>query len=142
MRVAVAIAALVLLSSMASWTRAVSNGDAGALSWLHHPEETAGTQVVVPLADVIEVQTDRYVIAKGMVRIEVIGDPTGIRRGQTWTVAGRWEPSGSRLHEVWREGHPLRRWKKGLGLLGLLGTALLVPVALRRGTGGLEVRDA
>jgi hypothetical protein len=129
-----ALAALVLL--MGWWALASGRGDIGYASLRAPPD---GLQRTLSLFMVHELRPpDRYVLARGALRVTVRGDPRELQLGEEWTVGGTFEQG--ELVEAWRAPAPGRPAKKALGFLGLFLAGAVGAAGVRVGPGGLVLR--
>ncbi|MCB9675376.1 MAG: hypothetical protein H6737_09685 [Alphaproteobacteria bacterium] len=128
---------VLLVADMAAWSYAFSTGEIEAGRLLLYPDRMEGQPLVLSLVRVESVAEDRYVVRSGKQHLEVLGDPTGLRRGDEIYVGGVFHADGPRVEERWRELAPERGNKKLLGVLGLLAAAAVLPFALRVRADGL-----
>jgi hypothetical protein len=86
----------------------------------------------LPLMDVVAVdETQGGAVQQGSLHFNILGDMSGFEPGETVSVYGSFDSTGTSFTAMQWEEHPKRRLKKQLGILGLLFTACLVVVCFR-----------
>ncbi|MFK7930373.1 MAG: hypothetical protein AB8H79_19450 [Myxococcota bacterium] len=126
--------------------------DAGIWTWhtltrpgtervcLTRPGICAGQEGALPLQVVYEITgPNAYVVGRPHGRIAVRGSTAGLSVGQEVSLGGQFTEEG--LRADWVETHPLRPWKRRLGLAGLLALlgVLLLTFTLRKTESGWRV---
>ena len=128
----IAVATVLLLAVMASYTRYAMEAQAGWRWCMEDPRARDGSALVFPLWTVTGVDGPaRYRISKNVKDIPVDGDARGLRVGDTVSVVARFDATRTVAVETSREVHVLRRWKERLGVLGFVLVMLAAPYAFR-----------
>jgi hypothetical protein len=92
------------------------------------PVARDGAALVFPLWTVTGLDgPQRYRISKQVRDVPVVGSTAGLARGDTVSLTARFDGTGRVAREERREVHRLRRWKEGLGVLGVLAGLLAAP---------------
>ncbi|NOY26131.1 MAG: hypothetical protein GXP62_09695 [Oligoflexia bacterium] len=114
----------------------------GIRACLADPIGHDGTRVVFPVWFVAGVDgPDRYRVSRVIKDVVVVGDSTGLARGQEITLVGHFRGRDSVVIEDHHHVHTLRPYKKGLSLVGLLLAVFLAPRVLRWRDGSFHLRD-
>jgi hypothetical protein len=91
-----------------------------------------GQRLVFPTWDVTGIDAPgRFRISKVIQDVPIRGDTSGMRLGDTISIAGTYDAASREVVETDRERHPLRRWKERLGVAGFLVAVLAAPLAFR-----------
>lgn len=91
-----------------------------------------GQRLVFPVWDVTAIDgPQRFRISKVIRDVPIRGDATGLRVGDTISLAGTYDAASREVIETDRERHPLRRWKERLGVIGVVLAVLAAPFAFR-----------
>ena len=93
------------------------------------PARYDGRSLAFPLYEVTAVRSDGYDIAKVIPRVSVVGPTEGLEVGDVVSVAGTFRGSDASVVETLRIAHPYRRWKQGLGVLGVVLAFAYLPSA-------------
>ena len=109
------LAAAVLVALALSWVQLARSGEVRErLGWLQGEEAQLSYYEVVEVRD-----PETYVVAKGSNARVVRGPTEGLEGGETLTIRARWSPEEEWFVERWRQPHPWRYYKMGLGIVGL-----------------------
>jgi hypothetical protein len=123
----IAVALLMLMGLGAHYTRFALNFPEGYRAAVRSPETNDGANMLFPLWEVTHIRdASVYEISKTVSGVPVYGDASGLRIGDTVTVKGYFRASDGAVVERERIGHPHRKAKALLSLVGLLvvvGTA-------------------
>lgn len=132
---------LVIVGLGVAYTSMAVDLPDGIRACLADPASHDGVELVFPVYFVEGVDgPHRYRISRVVKDIVVEGDSTGLERGATVTVVGRFRAADSVVVELRRQLHPLRPWKKRLSLLALALAGLLAPRVFRWRDGALRIR--
>lgn len=105
---------------------------------LEDPERASGRQLTMALWTVTAIDGPaRYEVSRTIRDVPVVGPTEGLSVGQTISVVGVFSADGPVVVERYRRDHPWRRGKVLLGLLGVLGSLVGLPLAFRWKAGRL-----
>lgn len=127
------LAGLALVAVLAIWTRAQLSGAVGTLALRDDPRGQDGKPVVLSLVTVdARLGDDRFRVLRGAQAIDVVGDAAAWRVGDELTVGGRFSAAHQAVVAEWVAPAPDRPAKKRLGLWGLAGWCVALPVTFQR----------
>lgn len=126
-------ASVVVLLALGAYYASVAMSLESGYRWcMVDPTGRDGSVVVFPLWTVTRiVGPERYEISKLVKDVPVIGDSGPLHIGDTISVAGTFSAADLAVHEGEREIHTLRKYKEGLGVIGLVAVVLAAPFAFR-----------
>ena len=127
------LASLAILLALGGYYARVAMTLESGYRWcMEDPVGRDGSNVVFPLWTVTRVVDDgHYEISKIVQGVPVVGDATPLHVGDTVSVAGTFSAEDHSVHEEAREIHTLRKYKEGLGVIGLGAAVLAAPMAFR-----------
>lgn len=127
------VASVSLLLALGGYYARVAMTLESGYRWcMEDPVGRDGSDVVFPLWTVTRIVDDgHYEISKIVQGVPVVGDATPLHVGDTVSVVGTFSADDHAVHEEVREIHTLRKYKEGLGVVGLGAAVLAAPLAFR-----------
>ncbi len=114
--VAMTAVLVTLLALMGWWSALHRSGDVGLQRFVESPMD--GQPIVLTLGTVQQVmEHDRFELRRGTLTFVVVGPTADLTVGEEVSVGGVMK--GTAVVQQWRATAPLRRAKKGLGLLAI-----------------------
>ncbi len=138
LKLSCAVLLLVMLGARYTWY--ASHLPFGWRACITEPARHDGRALIFPLYTVAEIQgPDRYRIRK-VVEVPVEGDTAGLAVGMSVSVQATFRAADAIAVEVSRTLHPWRKYKKLLGIVGLILAVLAAPLAFDWRAGRLITR--
>jgi hypothetical protein len=130
------------LALLGGWYAKLAMGlEIGWRQCISDPVRWDGQELVFPLWVVTAVDDgDHYKISKVVRDVPIEGPTTALTVGDTVSVIGHFSRQKTVVEQSVIEVHRLRKYKEGIGVAGLVGALIGVPLCFRRRNGRWEER--
>lgn len=137
-----ALAAVLALVALGAYYAYLTLGlDVGWRQCVADPEGRNGDTLVFPLWVVTSVDDPmHFKISKVVKDVPIEGPSEGLAVGATVSLIGNFDKDKMVVKQSLIEIHHLRKYKEGIGVLGLLSAFVLAPMCFRWRNGRLEQR--
>lgn len=128
-----AVLTVLVLAALGGWyAKLAMELEIGWRACMEDPAGWDGQELVFPLWVVTGVEgPNRYRISKVVRDIPIEGNAEGLKEGDTVSVIGNFRADRTVVEQTVLEVHHLRKWKEGLGVLGLLAWLVSMPFLFR-----------
>lgn len=135
--------AVLALASLGAYYAYLTLGlDVGWRQCVADPVGRNGDTLVFPLWVVTSVDDPRHFkISKVVKDVPIEGPSEGLAKGDTVSLIGTFDKDKMVVEQTLIEIHHLRKYKEGIGVLGLLSAFVLAPLCFRWRNGQLGERS-
>lgn len=124
------LSGLILIGLGAHYADFAAHQRQGFQWCLENPAPCNGREILLPVWDVVAVDSESYTVFKVTGPIPIVGDPMGLSVGDTVSIRGVFRKDHSAVVEVHRTLHTRRPLKKALSGAGLLLFLVGLPLCL------------